>query len=215
MDKIIGLDLAPAASGVFVLTRDGYPVSETFVETNRTQDIHVRIMESANAITTVIRHALPKLVVIEDFAFAGKFSSRDIAMHAGVIRDYLIRNHYDFLLVPPSVLKSWLNEELGLTGTPASSKDTAIDYVKNVMKYESKYRRKSEYNHTFDAAALAQMGRMALNLINGHSVGTDKQKAFFLSKELNSKGSPKGLLNRPDLYVRRARGIPVVTEEGS
>lgn len=203
MSAIVGLDLAPAASGVFAIGKElGDPLTELFVGTDPKQDIHLRIMGSSNVITAVVQAYKPVLVVIEDFAFAGKFSSRDIAMHAGVIRDYLIRNEFDFLLIPPSVLKSWLNEELGLSGAPASAKDTSIAYVDRVMEYKTKYKRKSEHNHTCDAAALSQMGRMALLLKEGHDIGTEKQKSFFLSTEKNSKGMPKGLLHRPDLYVR-------------
>lgn len=203
MRTVVGLDLAPAASGCFAIeTSTGVPRAELYVGTDPKENIHVRIHRSKNQIIGFLQAHKPELVVIEDFAFAGRFSSRDIAMHAGVIRDYLVWTAQPFLLIPPTSLIGWVNEELGLQGKPAKSKQPTIEYVTEKMGYKSQYKRKSEYNHTFDAACLAHMGKMAIGLSFGHHIGTPKQRDIFLTEAVNSKGEPKGLLNRPDYYVK-------------
>lgn len=143
----------------------------------------------------------PRLVTIEDFAFAGKYSSYDIAGHAYAIRRMVYKSKLNnILLVPPSSLRGWLAEE-GMDVRQRDKKAPAIEWTSSVLGYETKYRRKSEYNHTCDAAVLAAMGRMGLRIFeHGEAIGTPRQQDIFVGTELNSKGQPKGLFLREEFY---------------
>lgn len=183
---------------------EGHPLAELCVRTSPTDHPMVRLDQSESEISEfLLSIPRPYLVVIEDFAFAGRFSSYDIAMHAARIRKLVWDHLSPTLLVPPSSLKGWLSEE-GVDVRVRDKKAPAIEWVSTNMGYESKYRRKGDYNHTFDAAVLASMGRMGYRIHHlGEAVGTPRQRDIFVTHLLNSKGQPKGLFLRPELYYTK------------
>lgn len=171
--------------------------------TDKSKHILDRIEQAESAISDFLSSLYwPRLVAIEDFAFAGGYSSYDIAGHAYAIRKLVYASKQNnILFVPPSSLRGWLAEE-GMDVRQRDKKAPAIQYVTQKMGYESKYRRKSEYNHTCDAAVLASMARMGLAIFeSGEAVGTPRQRDIFVGQELNKKGLPKGLFLRKEYYL--------------
>ncbi len=206
----VGLDLAPAASGGFALSDEGERVGEMLSKTTPNAPALERIEISSKAIVEWVADFSPNVeyVIIEDFAFAGRFSSYDIAMHAGVIRLALWKLGYQLLLVPPSSLRGWLAQE-GIDIKQRDKKMPAIEFIMERQGMVSRFHRKGEYNHICDAGVLAFMGRMAYQLwVEGESVGTERQQDIFLSTAANKKGNPKGLMLR-DEYL-----VPVRSQSG-
>lgn len=183
------------------------PLAELCVRTDPKDFSLKRISDSLDEIYQFIVDCRVKslgnvrLIVIEDFAYAGRYSSFDIAMQAGVIRHTLWTRNWPLLFIPPSSLKGWLGQE-GIDVRQRDKKAPAIEYIFENKGYKSKYKRKGDYNHTCDAGVLAYMGLQAYKLDRyGEFEGTERQMDIWTSTTPNKKGQPKGLLLRPEYYT--------------
>jgi len=205
IDKTVcGIDLGASSTGVTILHKDKVLGHETFKP--KTRNGYHRCAEMSDRIMEYINSFSPSLVVLEDYIQGASrnliFENVTIGEFGGTVRTKLYLAKYNFILVHPSKMHSFL-------GTKITDEKRRKGYI------ESEFGVKFKSVHESDAFIHAMIGLMALSLFSKKRFDVSDKRYQLLVSNVRAKNSkkPLGVLRRPELVYAFKEGDVTVLEE--
>lgn len=193
-----GIDVSLAKSGFAVVSEDGCTQELHTFASKKTIKID-RVMEQTDAVFGLLDKYGPKdteFVAIEVPAWgAVRFVAYDIGMAFGIMLEWLVRKKYNYILVHPSKLRTFISPKRYKGKVPTKKWCDAQGV---------KFPEKTSQVHIFDMAdayVLARIAKLFATARTNPKLQFEMvwhQWKIFCSQD--SKGRDVGLLDRPDLY---------------